>query len=72
MAITRKLVQISLAYQGSDVATITVTAIVSDDAENTATGVARVLTAPAVVTAANALRDAVVTAAANAGKPVTF
>lgn len=72
MAITRKLVQIDLAFQGSDVPIVTVTAVVSDDGENTSTGVARVLQGAGVINAANALRDAVVAAAQNAGKPVTF
>jgi len=72
MAITRKLVQIELLFRGTDVPIVNVTAVVSDDEENTATGVARILQGAAIVNAANALRDAVVNAAQNAGKPVTF
>jgi len=72
MAITRKLVEIQLNFAGSNIPIIQVTALVSDDVEGTATGASRILAQPAVVSAANALRDAVVTVAANAGLPVTF
>jgi hypothetical protein len=73
MAITRKLVEIQVNIIDAAGTTSTqVTAVVSDDSEGTTTGAVKLLAAPAVVNAANALRDAVVSVAANAGKPVTF
>jgi len=72
MAITRKLVTITLTYTGSSVHAVHATAVVTDDVEGISDNVLRSINAPAVITAADALRDAVVTASANIGKPVTF
>ena len=72
MAITRKLNEINLRFDGAGNPSVTATGIVSDDAENTSTGVARSMNAPAVIAAAEQLRDAVLQVAQNAGKPLTF
>lgn len=72
MAITRKLNEITLNFDREGNPTVLVTAIVTDTDEGTNSGAARILQAPAVLTAATALRDACLTLAANAGKPLSF
>jgi hypothetical protein len=73
MALTRKLVEIQVNILDATGTTSTqVTALVTDDSEGTATGAVKIINAATVVNAANALRDAIVQVAANAGKPITF
>lgn len=72
MAITRKLYEIRLAFNAAGDPTVDVSALVSDDVEGTSTGMHRQLGTNPVLTAAASLRDAVLAAAQNAGKPLTF
>lgn len=72
MTVTRRINDISITFDGMGAPTVIVTGLVIDDVEDTSAGVNRRMIAPAVLTAAAALRDAVLTVAANAGKPLTF
>lgn len=72
MAITRKLNEISLTFDATGNPAVVVTGIVTDTDEGTAAGARRDMAQAAVVAAAVQLRDAVLTVAANAGKPLTF
>lgn len=70
--ITRNLFQIVVTFKQDATPVVSAVAMVTDDSEGTQTGAAKVLNAPSVVSAATTLRDAVMTLAANAGKPVTI
>ena len=74
MAITRKLHTISVSFteDGSGNVNVVATGIITDTSEGTSGPAARAFAQPAVVAAAQGLRDAVLTVAANAGKPLTF
>lgn len=72
MAITRRLNDIVLTFDSLGNPTVLVTGVITDDVENTSTGAVRNMVAPAVLAAAATLRDAVMTVAANAGKPLSF
>lgn len=73
MAITRTLSDIRLRITpASGDVTVVVSGVISDSVEDTSTDRQRIMLAPAVVNAAVALRDAVLTVAAAAGKPMTF
>lgn len=68
----RTLREVTLTFDKDGAPSVTVTGIAEDLDEGTSTGVARVMVAPAVVNAAVALRDVILTVAAAAGKPLTF
>lgn len=72
MAISRKVNQISITFDGLGNPAVVLTGIITDDDEGTSTGAARQMKSPAVVAAAEALRDACLAVAASAGKPLTF
>lgn len=72
MAITRKLREILISFDAAGNPAVTVTGLISDDVEGTSTGKAQSMAQAPVIAEAVALRDAVMTVAANAGKPLTF
>lgn len=72
MAITRKLLEIKITFDAAGAVTVDSTYLATDDVEGTATGVNKKFNANRVVTAAQALRDEVVSQFAGQDKPVTF
>jgi hypothetical protein len=72
MAITRRLDNIIVTFDSQGNPTVVGTGVISDDSEGTQVGKAQAFGQNAVVTAATQLRDAVLTVAQNAGKPLTF
>lgn len=72
MAITRKLIEVTVRFLVDGSVDVTSTAIVSDDVEGTSGGVIKKWNAQQVNAAATALRDAVIAQAAGQGKPVTL
>ena len=72
MAITRQLVEVRVNFASDGTPLVRASGIISDDVEGTVTGKDQIMAQAAVVNAAIVLRDAVMTVAANAGKPLTL
>ena len=72
MAITRRLNEITVTFDGVGNPSVVATGVITDTDEATATGAARQMQAATVINAAVALRDAVLAVAQAAGKPLTF
>jgi hypothetical protein len=75
MAITRKLLSITVdmdAMAADGTFLVTARALTTDDVEGTTAPAERRFAAPVVRQAAQSLIDAIMTLAANAGKPITF
>lgn len=70
--ITREMVSINISFDSAGTPLVTVNAVVSDTDEQTSSGMTKVLKQAAITTQATQLRDAVLTLAQNAGKPLTF
>lgn len=71
MAITRRLDSVSISFKADGTPMIAVQAVITDDAEGTQSGAEKRLNQAAIVDLATQLRDAILQAAANAGKPLT-
>lgn len=72
MAITRRVTQITMTFEGTEDPRVSHTAMISDDVEGTSSPDTKRWNAPAVVNAAIALRDAIVAQSAGQGRPLTF
>lgn len=72
VAITRLFEGVGIQFLGDGTMRVVASATVIDDSEQSASTVSRVLNNPTVIAAAAQLRDAVMTLAANLGKPLTL
>lgn len=72
MAITRKLNEISVTFDGLGNVSVKSMAIITDDVEETTGGWTKNWNAQQVKAAAEGLRDAVLAQSAGQGRPLTF
>lgn len=72
MAITRKLVSVTVTFDAAGATSTEAQVAITDDVEETSTGLIKRFNAPRIKTAADALRDEIVQQFAGQGRPVTF
>lgn len=72
MAISRKLMEVSVRFAADGTPVVIAHALITDTDEGTSTGQQKQLNAQTIQDAAVALRDAVLAKAEQVGKPLTF